>query len=142
MFLRGLALSIILCAASARAQTALSASHLASPATESVLVSSGSARDTTAAVVSLQARARRLPSVASVQGPREVPALSRSGGRLQLVQVQLRGDPGHDRHHRGRLERDEGAEGEQAAGQAGVAAREEPGLAMSFGHGPAHHDAL
>jgi uncharacterized membrane protein YdfJ with MMPL/SSD domain len=78
---------------SARADAALSAAHLKSPATESVLVSSGSARSTGAAVDTLEIRARRLPSVAAVQGPRDTPALSRAGGRLQLVQVQLRGDP-------------------------------------------------
>ena len=78
---------------SARADAALSAAHLKSPATESVLISSGSARTTGAAVKALGVRARRLPSVASVTSPPEVPALSRAGGRLQLVQVTLRGDP-------------------------------------------------
>ncbi len=58
---------------SARADAALSAAHLKSPATESVLVRSASARGTAAAVAALEVRARRLPSVASVQGPREVP---------------------------------------------------------------------
>lgn len=84
---------------SARADAALSAAHLKSPATENVLVSSGSAHSTSATVASLEVRARHLPSVASVQGPREVPALSRAGGRLQLVQVQLRGDPDHADEH-------------------------------------------
>jgi uncharacterized membrane protein YdfJ with MMPL/SSD domain len=84
---------------SARADAALSAAHLKSPAVESVLVSSASAHSTGAAVSALELRARRLSSVASVQGPRDVPALSRAGGRLQLVQVQLRGDPDHaDKH--------------------------------------------
>ncbi len=78
---------------SARADAALSAAHLKSPATESVLVRSGSAPGTAAVVKALEVRARRLPIVASVQGPSEVPALSRAGGRLALVQVQLRGDP-------------------------------------------------
>ncbi len=90
---------------SARADAALSASHLKSPATESVLVSSGSAHATTGAVITLEARARRLPSVVSVQGPRDVPALSRAGGRLQLVQVQLRGDPDDADQHVAPLER-------------------------------------
>jgi uncharacterized membrane protein YdfJ with MMPL/SSD domain len=78
---------------SARADAALSAAHLKSPATESVLVSSGRAQSTGTALTALEVRVRRLPGVASVQGPHEVPALSRAGGRLQLVQVQLRGDP-------------------------------------------------
>ena len=84
---------------SARADAALSTAHLKSPATESVLVSSGSAHSTGAAVRALEVRARSLPGVASVQGPREVPALSRAGGRLELVQVQLRGDPDHADEH-------------------------------------------
>ncbi len=69
-----------------------------------MLVSSGSARSTGAAVTALEIRARRLPSVASVQGPREVPTLSRAGGRQQLVQVQLRGDPNHSDKHVAPLE--------------------------------------
>jgi uncharacterized membrane protein YdfJ with MMPL/SSD domain len=81
---------------SAQADAAVSAAHLQSPATESVLVSSASARSTGAAVKPLEVRARALPSVASVQGPRQVPALSRAGGRLALVQVQLRGDNAPD----------------------------------------------
>jgi uncharacterized membrane protein YdfJ with MMPL/SSD domain len=89
---------------SARADAALSAAHLKSPALESVLVSSGSPRSTAAAVTSLTVRARRLPTVTSVQGPRETPALSRAGGRLALVQVQLRGDPDHADTHVAPLE--------------------------------------
>ncbi len=89
---------------SARADAALSAAHLKSPAVESVLVSSGRAHSTGAAVKALESRARRLPSVASVHGPREVPALSRAGGRQQLVQVQLRGDPDHADEHVAPLE--------------------------------------
>ena len=84
---------------SARADTALSTAHLRSPAIESVLVSSGSARTTGAAVTGLEDRARRLATVASVEGPREAPALSRAGGRLQLVQVDARGDPNDAAEH-------------------------------------------
>jgi uncharacterized membrane protein YdfJ with MMPL/SSD domain len=90
---------------SARADAALSTAHLTSPATESVLVSSGRAPSTAAAVRALEVRARRLPSVASVQGPPEVPAGSRAGGRLALVQVQLRGDPDNADEHVAPLER-------------------------------------
>jgi uncharacterized membrane protein YdfJ with MMPL/SSD domain len=90
---------------SARADAALSAANLKSPATESVLVSSGRAHSTGAAVKALEAGARRLPGVGSAQGPREVPALSRAGGRLQLVQVQLRGDPDHADEHVAPLQR-------------------------------------
>ena len=84
---------------SSKADAALSTAHLRSPATESVLVRSGNARTTGAAVAALELRARRVPTVASVQGPREAPELSRAGGRLQLVQVQLRGDPDHGSDH-------------------------------------------
>jgi uncharacterized membrane protein YdfJ with MMPL/SSD domain len=90
---------------SARADAAQSAAHLDLPAAESVLVSSGSARTTGAAVAALEIRARHLPSVASVRGPREVPALSRAGGRLQLVQVTLRGDPKKASDHVAPLQR-------------------------------------
>jgi uncharacterized membrane protein YdfJ with MMPL/SSD domain len=90
---------------SARADAALSRAHLKAPAVESVLVSSGSARSTAAAVTTLELRARRLPSVTSVHGPRERPALSRAGGRLALVQVQLRGDPDHADNHVAPLEK-------------------------------------
>ena len=90
---------------SARADARQAAAHLDGPATESVLVSSGTARATSAAVGALETRVRHLPSVASVQGPRDVPALSRAGGRLQLVQVQLRGDPDKAADHVGPLER-------------------------------------
>jgi uncharacterized membrane protein YdfJ with MMPL/SSD domain len=90
---------------SARADAALSTAHLKAAATESVLVTSGSARTTGAAVAALERRARQLPSVAGVRGPREVPALSRSGGRLQLVQVTLRGDPDKASDHVAALQR-------------------------------------
>jgi uncharacterized membrane protein YdfJ with MMPL/SSD domain len=90
---------------SARADAALSAAHLRSPAIESVLVSSGSAHSAGAAVRALEARARRLSGVAAVTGPREVPALSRAGGRRVLVQVQLRGDPDHADEHVAPLQR-------------------------------------
>jgi uncharacterized membrane protein YdfJ with MMPL/SSD domain len=90
---------------SAQADAAVSAAHLKSPAVENVLVSSGSARGTGAAVHALEVRVRRLPTVASVHGPREVPALSRAGGRLQLVQVQLRGDPDNADQHVAPLQR-------------------------------------
>jgi RND superfamily putative drug exporter len=90
---------------SASADAALSAAHLKSPATESVLVRAATPRTTSAAVSSLEVRARRLPSVASVQGPLQAPALSRAGGRLQLVQVTLRGDPDQADEHIAPLER-------------------------------------
>ncbi len=78
---------------SARADARLTASGLQGPATENVLVRSSSRQRTAQAVKTLEAGARRLPAVKSVQGPNDSPELSRAGGRTALVVVTLRGDP-------------------------------------------------
>jgi uncharacterized membrane protein YdfJ with MMPL/SSD domain len=78
---------------SARADARLSASGLKGPATENVLVRSSSPQRTAHAVAVLEAGARRLPAVKSVEGPDRSPARSRAGGRTALVVVTLRGDP-------------------------------------------------
>ena len=78
---------------SARADARLSASGLQGPATENVLVRSSSPQRTAHAVAALEAGARRLPAVKSVDGPDRSPELSRAGGRTALVVVTLRGDP-------------------------------------------------
>jgi uncharacterized membrane protein YdfJ with MMPL/SSD domain len=78
---------------SARADARLTASGLQGPATENVLVRSSSPERTAHAVNALEAGARRLPAVKSVQGPGDSPELSRAGGRTALVVVTLRGDP-------------------------------------------------
>ncbi len=78
---------------SARADARLSASGLQGPATENVLVRSSSPQQTAHAVAVLEAGARRLPAVKSVDGPNRSPELSRAGGRTALVVVTLRGDP-------------------------------------------------
>jgi uncharacterized membrane protein YdfJ with MMPL/SSD domain len=78
---------------SARADARLSASGLQGPATEDVLVRSSSPQRTAHAVAALEAGARRLPAVKSVDGPDRSPELSRAGGRTALVVVTLRGDP-------------------------------------------------
>ncbi len=78
---------------SARADARLTASGLKGPATENVLVRSSSPRRTAQAVQALEAGARRLAVVASVDGPDRSPDLSRAGGRTALVVVTLRGDP-------------------------------------------------
>ncbi len=78
---------------SARADARLTASGLKGPATENVLVRSSSPKRTAQAVDALEAGARRLPAVKSVQGPNDSPELSRAGGRTALVVVTLRGDP-------------------------------------------------
>ena len=78
---------------SARADARLTASGLQGPATENVLVRSSSQQRTAHAVAALEAGARRLPAVQSVDGPDHSPELSRAGGRTALVVVTLRGDP-------------------------------------------------
>ncbi len=78
---------------SARADARLTASGLKGPATENVLVRSGSPKGTAQAVSALETGVRGLPAVKSVQGPNDSPELSRAGGRTGLVVVTLRGDP-------------------------------------------------
>ena len=78
---------------SRQAQERLSASGLQTPAVENVLVRSPSPARTAQVARAIEARARALPSVASARGPSQAPSLSRAGGRIELVQVQLRGDP-------------------------------------------------
>ncbi len=78
---------------SARADARLTASGLQGPATENVLVRSSSPQRTAQAIATLEAGARRLPAVKSVDGPDRSPELSRAGGRTGLVVVTLRGDP-------------------------------------------------
>ncbi len=74
----------------ARADAQLTAAGLANPAAEEILVSSGDAGRTAAAVATLTRSLRPLDAVRSVQSPAD---LARRGGRVRLVQVTLRGDP-------------------------------------------------
>ncbi len=90
---------------SAHAQARLSAAGLQPPAVENVLVRSRSPETTTRIMRALEVRAQALPSVASVRGPERAPALSRAGGRTQLVEVQLRGDPANADEHVAGLQR-------------------------------------
>jgi RND superfamily putative drug exporter len=78
---------------SARADARLTASGLQGPATEDVLVTSGSASNTARAVAALQSDVRRLPAVKSIVGPQRGSSQSTAGGRTALVVVTLRGDP-------------------------------------------------
>ncbi len=78
---------------SAQAQERLSKAGIEDPATENVLVRSGRAQSTASAVAALSARLGALRGVRSVEDARTTPSLSRSGGRIQLVVVTLRGDP-------------------------------------------------
>jgi RND superfamily putative drug exporter len=73
---------------SGKADSRLAAAGLQDPAVESVLIRSGSKSATAGAARDLAAKAKRLPDVASVRTD-----LTRDGGRTQLVQVSLRGDP-------------------------------------------------
>jgi len=78
---------------SARADQLLAKADLRDPAVESVLVQSKSATTTAATVADLAARAGSLPSVARVITPAQEPTLSVTGGRTELVQVTLAGNP-------------------------------------------------
>jgi uncharacterized membrane protein YdfJ with MMPL/SSD domain len=78
---------------SARADKQITASGLADPAVESILVRSPDARHTTAATSDLERRLGDSRDVLDVQGPAEAPELSKAGGRTVLVQARLRGDP-------------------------------------------------
>jgi RND superfamily putative drug exporter len=78
---------------SARANARLTAAGLNNQSTENVLVRSHSAARTAGAAAALEAQARRLPFVSSVDGPNRSPELSRDGGRVALVVINVRGDP-------------------------------------------------
>jgi RND superfamily putative drug exporter len=73
---------------SGKADSRLAAAGLRDPAVESVLIRSSSRSATAAAARDLAGHARKLPDVAGVRAD-----LTRDGGRTQLVQVSLRGDP-------------------------------------------------
>ena len=109
---------------SARADARLSASGLQAPSTENVLIRSGDPARTSAAVALLEARARTLPHVLSIDGPNRSPKLSREGGRAGLVVVSFpgsgtQGDAGAARLHRvisGLSDSERGVTFEQAGG--------------------------
>ncbi len=106
---------------SARADAWLTAAGLHNESTENVLVTSNSAARTGRAVVALEAHARRLPVVASVDGPDRSPELSRAGGRAALVAISVRGDPNQVDSHAAEVQR---LVGQLAAGQPGVSFQE------------------
>jgi RND superfamily putative drug exporter len=78
---------------SARADQQLVDAKISDPAVESVLIRSDDRATTAAVTADLIRRASKLRDTANVRGPRQVPALSTAGGKTQLVQVTLRGDP-------------------------------------------------
>lgn len=78
---------------SAKADTLLQRDGLSNPASESVLVSARTPAAARAAAADLAAQASALPQVASAIGPEQSADLVADGGRVALVQVQLRGDP-------------------------------------------------
>jgi uncharacterized membrane protein YdfJ with MMPL/SSD domain len=78
---------------SAKADALLQSEQLRDPASESILITAATPSAAKAAAADLAGRAAALPQVASVAGPEQSPALMGDGGRVVLVQVQLRGDP-------------------------------------------------
>jgi len=78
---------------SARAYSTLHRAGLVPAETEDILIRSASAHRTAAAAAAVAARARRLPTVSSVQTPAHTPSLVTDGGRTALTVVTLRGDP-------------------------------------------------
>ncbi len=90
---------------SARADARLSAAGLKGPATENVLVRSHHPAATARAVAALEAGARRVPAVKSVDGPERTPSYSTAGGRTALVVVSLRGDPSNADSRAAQLQR-------------------------------------
>jgi RND superfamily putative drug exporter len=78
---------------SARADALLQREGLQGPASESILVTAPIPALAGAVAADLTQGAAALPEVASVTGPASSPALVADGGRIVLVQVQLRGDP-------------------------------------------------
>ncbi|MFZ0040900.1 MAG: MMPL family transporter [Solirubrobacteraceae bacterium] len=81
---------------SARADARLTAAGLADPPTENVLLQSSRPAETASAAHALAERARRLPTVSSVLTPSTAPALSRTGGRTEMVIVSLRANQNND----------------------------------------------
>jgi uncharacterized membrane protein YdfJ with MMPL/SSD domain len=78
---------------SARADTLLQHARLQQPASESILITGPSAATVRAAATDLTTQATALAQVASATGPDQSPELVADGGRIALVQVQLRGGP-------------------------------------------------
>ncbi len=90
---------------SSRADARLTAAKLQSQSAEDVLVSSPSAARTRRAVSALEARARQLPVVASVDGPDRSPMLTRDRGMVALVVITVRGGPDQVDPNSARVER-------------------------------------
>ncbi len=102
---------------SQQASKRLTTAGLQPPAVESVLVRSGDAGRTSAAVAAIESKLRPLPDVLAVHGPADSPPLVVAGAKTALVQVQLRGDPSKARDHVGAIE---AAVSSVARSQAGV----------------------
>lgn len=78
---------------SAKADALLQREGLRDPASESILITAPSAATASAAAADLTRGAAALREVASVTGPAQSTDLVADGGRIVLVQAQLRGDP-------------------------------------------------
>jgi uncharacterized membrane protein YdfJ with MMPL/SSD domain len=84
---------------SQRAYRQLTAAGLQGHPSESVMVRSADSARTASAVAAVESAVRPLPQVLSVRGPADSPAYAVAGGRIALVQVQLRGDPTKPEDH-------------------------------------------
>jgi uncharacterized membrane protein YdfJ with MMPL/SSD domain len=71
----------------------LTAAGLRGHASESVMVQSPDPARTASAVAAVESAVRALRPVLAVRGPADSPAFTIAGGRIALVQVELRGDP-------------------------------------------------
>jgi RND superfamily putative drug exporter len=81
---------------SSRADARVTASGLDEPSVESVLVRSGSRASTRAAADALELRLEHVGRVTRVRGPADDARLTRSGGRIALVQATIRGSSDAD----------------------------------------------
>jgi RND superfamily putative drug exporter len=90
---------------SARAYSQMTAAGLQAPAVESVLIRSSTPHATSQAAARLVAALKGVPEAKTVTGPADVGGLTASGGKVALVQVQLRGDPTKADEHVAGVER-------------------------------------
>ena len=78
---------------SQKADRRIDQARLQEAPSESILVRASDRATTDATVADLTRRVSSLPQVRGVTGPKQAHELVRNGGRIQLVQVQLRGSP-------------------------------------------------
>jgi RND superfamily putative drug exporter len=86
------------------AQRLIDSAHLEDPAVESILVTSDDPGTTAANAAALARSVSRVDNVGKVTTATENPDLSADGGRAELIQVTMRGDPGKAEDHISALE--------------------------------------